>query len=426
MSASTFYRAFEDRHRGSRELIQSRLEVYLPFIRAVTTLLPGAQVTDLGCGRGEWLELLQQSGIAAQGVDLDEGMLAACRERGLDVTHGDAIAYLKNLPDASQAVVSAFHVAEHLPFDLLEELVAHAFRALRPGGLLILETPNPENLAVGTSGFYMDPTHQRPLPPALLAFLPEFLGFARVKTLRLQEGASLRGRTPVRLEDVLAGVSPDYAVIAQKAPDAPPAGEAQDTLDASFARVYGLTLHELAERHERQWETRLQQAQAVAEAARRTALAIEKSTGKTLEEVAALRHKVLVELVGVQGQLKAVHESRSWRITRPVRWATDQLIAVRKYGVRQRARSLVRAVGRLGLSTASRTFARFPWTRRAAVSALRVLGLRSFAERLRDRLKQGGPVPRAAVLTPAAQRVESALRRKIQARPAAVSPERKD
>ncbi len=128
MSLADFYRAFEDKHRGSRELIQSRQQVYLPFVRAVAALHPGAPVIDLGCGRGEWLELLQANSIPAQGVDQDEGMLAACRERGLDVHRGDAIAFLAQLAAGSQAVVSGFHIAEHLPFETLQVLVSDALR----------------------------------------------------------------------------------------------------------------------------------------------------------------------------------------------------------------------------------------------------------------------------------------------------------
>ena len=182
-----FYRAFEDRFRGSRELIKSRLRVYLPFIEPLTSIYGTCKAVDLGCGRGEWLELLVESGFEATGVDSDEGMLAACAERALPAERGDAISHLRRLPDNTIAVVSGFHVAEHLSFADLQTLVQEAVRVLKPAGLLILETPNPENLMVGTSGFYCDPTHHRPIPPTLLSFLAEFFGFARLKVLRLQE-----------------------------------------------------------------------------------------------------------------------------------------------------------------------------------------------------------------------------------------------
>ena len=211
-----FYRAFEERYRGSRELIKGRLVAYRPFVEPLLEVYPSATALDLGCGRGEWLELLVESGFKPIGVDLDKGMLEACLERGLPVEQGDALAYLSALPDESQAVVSAFHVVEHITFDQLGTLVAETLRVLMPGGLLIMETPNPENIVVATRNFYLDPTHQRPIPPMLLAFVAEYAGFARVKTLRLQESKELVNKGDVSLQDVFAGVSPDYAVVAQK------------------------------------------------------------------------------------------------------------------------------------------------------------------------------------------------------------------
>lgn len=241
-----FYRAFEDKHRGSRDLIMGRLAVYLPFVEPLRDFYQPASAIDLGCGRGEWLEILLERQFKPLGVDLDSGMLSACAARGLPATHGDAIAYLRALDDESQCVVSGFHVAEHLAFDDLKTLVIESFRVLQPGGLLILETPNPENLVVGSSNFYLDPTHQRPIPPMLLAFLPKHVGFARVCTVRLQESVELRKRTDIRLMDVLGGVSPDYAIVAQKA--ASP--EVTARFDSAFDAHYGMELHELADRYD--------------------------------------------------------------------------------------------------------------------------------------------------------------------------------
>jgi SAM-dependent methyltransferase len=214
-----FYRAFEDKHRGSREQIKNRQRVYLPLVSPLAHVYPGVQTIDLGCGRGEWLELLGELGFDARGVDLNDGMLQECRDRGLHVATEDALTALQKLPDASQAVVSGFHFAEHIPFDILQQVVQEALRVLRPAGLLILETPNPENIVVGSANFYLDPTHNRPLPPLLLEFLPEYCGFHRVKLLRLQEPVNLTDTRRLTIHDVLSGVSPDYAVVAQKAAD---------------------------------------------------------------------------------------------------------------------------------------------------------------------------------------------------------------
>lgn len=247
-----FYRAFEDKHRGPRELITSRLRAYLPFVDPLKSIDARPSATDLGCGRGEWLELLGTAGFDAQGVDLDAGMLAACYAIGLRVTKGDAIGFLKSLPDASQMVVSGFHIAEHLPFAVLQTLVLESLRVLKPGGLLILETPNPENPVVAGCKFYLDPTHQRPLPPALLYFLPEHYGFARIKILRLQESTEVPKFPEMRLRNVLEGVSEDYAIVAQKGAD----DAVMAATGNAFNADYGVTLQELAGRFDDQTATR--------------------------------------------------------------------------------------------------------------------------------------------------------------------------
>jgi O-antigen chain-terminating methyltransferase len=237
-----FYRAFEEKYRGSRELITGRLQFYLPFIEPLVRELGRVPAIDLGCGRGEWLEVLLAAGFDARGIDLDEGMLQACVDLGLPADKGEAIAHLRSLPSKSQAIVSAFHVVEHIPFDALEELVSEAKRVLLPGGLLILETPNPENIMVATCSFYLDPTHQRPIPPNLLSFVAEHAGFERVKVIRLQESKELAAKPDLLLEDVLGGVSPDYSVVAQKNGKK----STMSALEPVFSQDYGLTLSGLS------------------------------------------------------------------------------------------------------------------------------------------------------------------------------------
>lgn len=249
-----FYRAFEDRYRGSRELISQRLEVYLPFLLPLKALYQDYPVLDLGCGRGEWLELLGREGYAPLGVDLDEGMLEACRILNLPARKDDALSALQKMPDNSLVAVTGFHIAEHVPFSALQKLVAEALRVLRPAGLLILETPNAESVVVGTNSFYLDPTHERPLPNLLLSFLTEHSGFAKSKIVRLQEAPGLRDEgCKLGVWEVLSGTSPDYAVVAQK--QAEP--EALAGFESVFDAVYGLPLDQLAVRYDRALESRL-------------------------------------------------------------------------------------------------------------------------------------------------------------------------
>ena len=247
---SDFYRAFEDKYRGGRDLIKSRLKVYLPFLEPLKTAYPDCQALDLGCGRGEWLELLRDLGISAHGVDLDSNMLSVCQDLNLSVTVDNAITYLQKLPNESQISVSGFHIAEHLNFDDLQILVQESQRVLKPGGLLILETPNPENIIVASCSFYLDPTHQRPIPPDLLLFLAEYYKFSKFKILRLNESQELIEGQNLSLLDILKNVSPDYALIAQKR-------DALDTIDCTdevFEVDYGVTLEQLAARYYQQTE----------------------------------------------------------------------------------------------------------------------------------------------------------------------------
>jgi SAM-dependent methyltransferase len=214
-------------------------------VQPVCAAYPEGLVFDLGCGRGEWLELLQKHAISAMGVDLDTGMLEACQQLNLKVQCQDALDSLKQLQDGSASVISAFHLVEHLPFDHVKDLVAECQRVLKPGGLLIMETPNPENFMVATQSFYLDPTHLRPIPPDLLAFVPEYLGYEPVKILRLQETAGVKTNPNLSMLDVLTGASPDYAVVAQKAGYT----ALKNSLQALFDQAFGISGHALLERH---------------------------------------------------------------------------------------------------------------------------------------------------------------------------------
>jgi glycosyltransferase involved in cell wall biosynthesis/SAM-dependent methyltransferase len=299
-----FYRAFEETHRGSRQLIKERLAIYLPFVTPLLIAYPDASAIDLGCGRGEWLETLRDQGFHPTGVDLDEGMLHACHEAGLEVIHDDAIAVLAALPDESQAVVSAFHVVEHIGIDALHTLIAHAHRVLKPGGLLIMETPNPENIVVGTNYFYVDPTHLRPIPSLLLSFLAEFHKFSRVKTLGVQESKSLKAHNEIGLFEVFCGVSPDYAIVAQKQGNA----ALTDALDAAFDKDYGLSLESLASRYDkriRQSETRVQ-AQL-------------KMLQEKIAQQEATAHHWHAQAHQFHEQILLLRSSVSWRVTKPLR-----------------------------------------------------------------------------------------------------------
>lgn len=250
-----FYRAFEDRHRGSRALISQRLQAYRPFYVPFTQTADAAPTAlDIGCGRGEWVELLQQQGFQVQGIDLDAGMIRDAEPLGLPLVQGDGLQCLAQQTAQTLNLISAFHVVEHIPFQAVMQLARDALRALKPGGLLILETPNPENIMVGSHYFYLDPSHVKPIPPALLSFALEYAGFERVRVVRLNEATTLHESDHhVSLYEVLAGASPDYSIVAQKAG---PAAYVQQW-DAAFAQGFGVELEQLTGRYQQQWQAQL-------------------------------------------------------------------------------------------------------------------------------------------------------------------------
>jgi SAM-dependent methyltransferase len=168
------YVAFEDEFRGSRDEVRERLSVYAAEFEGTRDVL------EIGCGRGEFLELLRQRGIEARGVDTNDEMTAICRERGLQATTGDALTYLSAQPDGSVGGLFGAQVAEHLEPEYLIRLLETAHLKLRTGSKIILETINPACWYAFFSSYIRDITHVRPLHPDTLRYLLLASGFQRV------------------------------------------------------------------------------------------------------------------------------------------------------------------------------------------------------------------------------------------------------
>ena len=215
------YVAFEDRFRGTREEIKERLRVYLPHVMQSKIGERRSPILDLGCGRGEWLELLKENGYIAKGVDFNRVMVRQCQEFGLDVTESDMIEYLRNQQPNSFGALTGFHILEHLPFKTVISLFDEALRVLKSGGMVIFETPNPENLIVAACNFYFDPTHRNPLPPRLLDFLIESRGFGKTEIIRLHPHSFFKEEIQVsqEIKEIISlfNKEQDYAVISYKA-----------------------------------------------------------------------------------------------------------------------------------------------------------------------------------------------------------------
>jgi chromosome segregation ATPase len=220
------YADFEEVFRGPSVHVTEVVKEYLPDVLALDRHGP---IVDLGSGRGEWLELLKDAGVDAYGVDMNQEFVEQCQARGLKVLLADACEHLAGVSERSLSAVTAFHLVENVPIDRVIELIDLSVRALHPGGLLILETPNPENLVVGASSFYVDPSHVRPLPPGLLAFLVEARGLADVETRFLHPNAASNLRSPRDTEPWSGDLAPlveainarlygpqDYAVIGRR------------------------------------------------------------------------------------------------------------------------------------------------------------------------------------------------------------------
>jgi O-antigen chain-terminating methyltransferase len=196
------YAGFEERFRGREEATRERQRVYVEHFRG------RERVLEIGCGRGEFLQLLEGAGVPAKGVDLDLDMVLHCRERGLDVVQEDAFTYLESLPDACLDAVFAAQVIEHFDTAELPRLIALCYRKLEPGGLLVFETLNPESLFVLYRWFWIDPTHVRLIHPETVKFLLESTGFDRVEYRFLPSGD-----TPLRIPplELPGGQIPDLA-----------------------------------------------------------------------------------------------------------------------------------------------------------------------------------------------------------------------
>ena len=168
------YVGFEDQFRGSPKEIRDRVSAYVPIFEGA------ADVLDIGCGRGEFLDLLRERGISARGVDLNDEMAAICRDRGLDADAGDALSYLLAQPDGALGGLFAAQVVEHLEPDYLMRLLDVAYHKLRPGSKIVLETINAACWFAFFSSYIRDVTHVRPLHPDTLRYLLVASGFQRV------------------------------------------------------------------------------------------------------------------------------------------------------------------------------------------------------------------------------------------------------
>jgi SAM-dependent methyltransferase len=212
------YERFEDRFRPEKS-VRERQREYVELMRGQS------RVVDLGCGRGELIAMLRDEGVSAYGVEIDPDFIALLEEKGIEVVAVDAVAHLEELEQGAVDGIVGSHVIEHLAPAAASRLVALAGEKLADGGILVLETPNPESVVAGSINFHRDLTHVRPIHPETLAFLCESAGFSDVEIHRLspvpdEERLPLPGDGGLdaiveQLNALLYGFQ-DYAIVARK------------------------------------------------------------------------------------------------------------------------------------------------------------------------------------------------------------------
>lgn len=170
------YEKFQQQFRGSEEEIKRRQQKYVKYFQSKNDVL------DIGCGRGEFLELLRENGVQARGVEIDEKTVDYCKKKKLEVVLSDGIEYLESLPDDSLGGIFMAQVIEHLPPARVNKLIQLSYKKLKKNSYLVIETPNPLSL-VSFHNFFLDPTHVFPLHPQLMEFLMSSAGFKKIEII---------------------------------------------------------------------------------------------------------------------------------------------------------------------------------------------------------------------------------------------------
>jgi O-antigen chain-terminating methyltransferase len=220
------YLEFVKRFRGNIEDIKKKRKAYLPIFNKLAS---SDYILDIGCGRGEFLEILRENNIKAKGIDTNSAMVSHCKRNGLDVEKADAIDYLLSIKDDSVGGIAAYHFIEHISPMGLIRFMRLCCKKLKPGGYVVFETPNPTSLGIFTGSFYAEPTHIRPVHPDLIKYVLEAAGFDMIDIWFLNEhGDKLSlSNLPVdkdiefinenfkKLNSLLYGAL-DYAIIAER------------------------------------------------------------------------------------------------------------------------------------------------------------------------------------------------------------------
>lgn len=241
-----FYRDFEEASGGPDDVVMERLSIYRDCIIVLKGKYDPCDVIDLGSGGREWVDLLGTMGVRVRGANQHEGMVGHYGERGSSAVLKDAVSFLRDCPDSSFAMVSGVHVAEHLDCVSFEGLFLQALRVLKPGGLLILDTANPDRLGSESSEFFADLTYVHQRLDRFLEFLAKYCGFPRIKVFWLEGTSCLQGTGRVTLADILGSGRFGCGLVAQKAGDS----GFLKAFDEVFAKRKWLTTDDLSAQYD--------------------------------------------------------------------------------------------------------------------------------------------------------------------------------
>lgn len=211
MNDLSIEQSFTEKFRGSFDLVKDRLYIYQDLVRPLLDLKEDFSALDLGCGRGEWLEIITELGFSVLGIDSSNFSKISCKIRNLPMKKRNAISFLKKSRNSALSLITAFHLIEHLQFSDQLKLFKYSYNALRPGGILILETPNSNNLNTASNNFWIDPTHIRPAHPELLLWMARESGFNIVSVHGIR-----RSNLAVDTFEELSQIHEDCALIAIK------------------------------------------------------------------------------------------------------------------------------------------------------------------------------------------------------------------
>jgi O-antigen chain-terminating methyltransferase len=335
-------RIFKEHVCGVPELFKLRLKQYLPFLIPLNTVYPGAPVLEIGRRCEAWQDLLTGIGFRASGAALDSGTSRDDSIPGVvaEAQKSKVTGYFADLPANSQVVVSAFHIIESISRERLFTVFSDALRVLKPGGLLIIETINADNIMPTSQ---KSPSGFRSISPLLLSSLAEHCGFARVKILRFEATRDLLESTYGSLADVMNIVNSAYAIIAQKTAD--------ETIlkpsAAAFAAGGALNLETRMGRYIDQLEAKVQQLETRAQEAETLAYETwtrEKEAGVRVQQLETRVQEAETKMEEARQTLNIIYSSRSWRMTAPIRWFILKLRLVR-HGGRAGAKAFIKGMG---------------------------------------------------------------------------------